>query len=65
MIPTKKKLADAIKRLMFVKSVTNVELAKMMEVTTTTIVNIRNGLTSYETMAKAFHTLEQLKRKHI
>jgi transcriptional regulator with XRE-family HTH domain len=62
-LPSKEKLAEAIKRLQYVKGVTNVELAKLLGVTTMTVGNIRNGLSSYERMAEAFHTLEKLKRK--
>jgi hypothetical protein len=63
-LPPKDKLAEAIKRLQYVKGVTNVEFAQLLGgVSLVTISNIRNGLSSYEMMAKAFHTLEDLKRK--
>lgn len=62
-LPTKEQLSDAVKRLQFVKGVTNVELAKLLGVTTMTVNNIRNGLSSYERMAQAFHELEKLKRR--
>jgi transcriptional regulator with XRE-family HTH domain len=62
-LPSKKKWAEAIKELQYDKGVTNIELAKLLGVTKMTVGNIRNGRSSYERMAKALETLEQLKRK--
>lgn len=61
-LPTKERLAEAIRRLQYVKGVTNIELAKILKVTPMTINNIRNGVSSYERMAEAFRELEKLKR---
>lgn len=60
-LPPKDKLSEAVKRLQYVKGVSNVELAKMLGVSLMTVVNIRNGVTSYERMAQAFHELEKIK----
>jgi len=62
-IPDKERLADAVRRLQYVKGVTNVQLAQMMGVTTMTVGNIRNGIAAYETMAEAFRKLEKYKVK--
>jgi transcriptional regulator with XRE-family HTH domain len=62
-IPDKERLADAVRRLQYVKGVTNVQLAQMMGVTTMTVGNIRNGIAAYETMVEAFRKLEKYKVK--
>jgi DNA-binding Xre family transcriptional regulator len=57
-LPDKNNIGAEIRRIMADKRITGVALADALNVTTTTVVAIRDGRASYELLKRALDTLD-------